>query len=187
MTWIIIIGLFLLAFVPLLYAIPSPKERRQAKLRKRAMSDGIKVEVMFIPKLSADASEMVNAAGKLLEPKIECAAYQLVLSKRLDIPRLLFLKTFVENKQSLYDAFEHWGVRSETEFRYIKDHPELIELIESSVEHLPEDALALELAPQKISVLWRESDDSGSSYQSVLETLKMLKEHFERPENICDL
>ena len=81
MTWIIIIGLFLLAFVPLLYAIPSPKERRQAKLRKRAMSDGIKVEVMFIPKLSADASEMVNAAGKLLEPKIECAAYQLVLSK----------------------------------------------------------------------------------------------------------
>ena len=61
---------------------------------------------MFIPKLSADASEMVNTAGKLMEPKIERAAYQLFLSNRLDLPRLLFLKTFVENQQSIYVAFK---------------------------------------------------------------------------------
>lgn len=187
MTWIIIVGLFLLAFVPLLYAIPSARERRQAKLRKQAMRDGIKVEIMFIPKLSADASEMVNTAGKLMEPKIECAAYQLLLSKRLDLPRLLFLKTFVENQQSIYVAFKDWGVRSETEFRYLKEYPELIELIESNVEQLPEDVLAFELASQKISVLWKESDDSESSYQSILEALKKVKEYFETSKNTCDI
>jgi len=183
LTWIIIVGLFLLAFVPLLYAIPSPKQRRQAKIRKRAMSDGIRVEVMYIPKMSADASEMVNAGGKLLKPKIECAAYQFILTKPLDLPHLLLLKTQEGDKSSVYQIFNGWGVRNEGERRFLNKHPKLVELIVTSTSRLPQDVLAFEFAPNKISLLWRESDDSESVYQGVLGILREAKGYFEDSEN----
>ena len=133
------------------------------------MSDGIRVEVMYIPKMSADAREMVNAGGKLLKPKIECAAYQFILTKPLDLPHLLLLKTFTEDKSSVYQVFNN--------------HPKLIELIVTSTSRLPEDVLAFEFTPHKISLLWRESDDSESVYQGVLGILREAKEYFEDSEN----
>ncbi len=187
MTWIVVVGLFLLAFVPLMYAIPSPRQRRQARLRKQAMMDGLSVEVMYVPKLSAGASEMVNAGGELLDPKIECAAYQIVLSKRLDFPHLLLLKTFEEDQTSIYEVFIGWGVKNESEFRFLKSHPDLIELIMASTNQFPEDVLAFEFAPTKIGILWREDDDSEEVYQSVLGVLRKVKKHFEDSENTCDL
>ena len=93
------------------------------------MSDGIRVEVMYIPKMSADAREMVNAGGKLLKPKIECAAYQFILTKPLDLPHLLLLKTFTEDKSSVYQVFNGWGVRNEGELHFFNKRNHLSDSI----------------------------------------------------------
>ena len=186
MTWIIIVGIFLLAFVPLVYAIPSSRQRRQARLRKRATSDGVRVEVMYIPKMSADASEMVNAAGKILDPKIECAAYQLLLPKPIDLPNLLLLKISNENKGSIFKVLDGWGVRNQHEMECFRDHTDLVKLIEVSVASLPDDVLAFEFTRNKVSLLWRENDELEEHYSKILETLKTLKEHHTGRENRSD-
>ena len=59
-------------------------------MRKRASRDALQVEIRFIPKMTADASEIVNTEGVLREMKIECAAYQLAFSKPLlNVPHVL--------------------------------------------------------------------------------------------------
>ena len=104
-----------------MYAIPTSKQRRQARMRKRASRDALQVEIRFIPKMTADASEIVNTEGVLREMKIECAAYQLAFNKPLlNVPHVLLLKSPENRLNSMIKMFDGWGVRKETEFRYLK-------------------------------------------------------------------
>ena len=176
MTWFVIIFLFLLTFVPLLYAIPSPRQRKQARMRKRATEAGLGVEIQFIPKLSAESAELVSVGGKLREPKIECAAYQIRLRKPVDIPRLLLLKLPLNSKSITYEVFEYWGVRGEEEYKYLSRAPSLVQLIQSLEVRMPEDVLGLELTSQRLGLLWREGDDSEATIKNIEEVLSELRE-----------
>jgi hypothetical protein len=77
LTWVIIVVALVAAFGPLLWMIPSRSDRRLSKMRARARSHGIQVEITQIEDLAAEPHERVNAAGVKLEPKVMCAAYRL--------------------------------------------------------------------------------------------------------------
>ena len=85
-------------------------------MRKRAAQDGLQVEIRFIPKITAEASEIVNTEGVLREMKVECAAYQLAFNKLLpNIPHVLLLKSPENRLNSIIKVFEGWGVRKAME------------------------------------------------------------------------
>jgi hypothetical protein len=77
LTWVIIVVALVAAFGPLLWMMPSRSDRRLSKMRARARSHGIQVEITQIEDLAAEPHERVNAAGVKLEPKVMCAAYRL--------------------------------------------------------------------------------------------------------------
>ena len=91
-------------------------------MRSRAVQDGLQVEMRFIPKITSDASEIVNTEGAPRKMNIECAAYQLSFKKPLpNIPHVLLLKFHENQLNSMIKVFEGWGVRKEMELRYFRD------------------------------------------------------------------
>ena len=156
-------------------------------MRKRASHDALQVEIRFIPKMTADASEIVNTEGALREMKIECAAYQLVFNKPLlNVPHVLLLKSPENRLNSMIKMFDGWGVRKEAEFRYLKERAAIFNFLEDLLSNINEDVLAVEFSSQRIGLLWGEKDDSEAVYLELVEVLKKLKALTEETEFIYD-
>ena len=156
-------------------------------MRKRASHDALQVEIRFIPKMTADASEIVNTEGALREMKIECAAYQLAFSKPLlNVPHVLLLKSPENRLNSMIKMFDGWGVRKETEFRYLKERAAIFNFLQDLLSDINEDVLAVEFSSQRIGLLWGEKDDSEAVYLELVEALKKLKALTEETELIYD-
>ncbi|MFU8816416.1 MAG: hypothetical protein ACNA7W_13785 [Pseudomonadales bacterium] len=151
MVWIIIVVILLVAFGPLLWLMPSHRERRLAKLRQRAYSDGMRVELRRMPKQNLAPEERVSASGKPLDLTRECAAYIYPLPARL---RML-PKWRVLRGDDGVPAYPGWvfdpGGRP--------DHPrlrEMLEVLAPVVEGLPDDVVAVEAEPQNLAAYWLE-------------------------------
>ena len=80
MAWIIIIGILLVAIGPVLYVMPSKRDKQLIALRSQARTAGLTVDISHIPDLNATAIDKVSAGGKKREPKIKCATYTLMPS-----------------------------------------------------------------------------------------------------------
>ena len=52
--------------------------------------------------------------------------------------------------------FDGWGVRKETEFRYLKERAAIFNLLEDLLSNINEDVLAVEFSSQRIGLLWGE-------------------------------
>lgn len=84
MVWIIIVGVLLVAFGPVLYLLPTKKDRRLAALRQHARLLGFVVELQPIRKLNPDARDRVTAGGQLRTPQHSSVAYTLGLRSRFE-------------------------------------------------------------------------------------------------------
>lgn len=83
MVWLLIALVLVVAFGPLFYLRPSPRDRRLAGLRAKAVSEGLVVEIGHLDKRNASAEERVNAAGRERHPKLSLALYRQPLARRL--------------------------------------------------------------------------------------------------------
>ncbi len=64
MTWLVILLIFLAAFGPLLWFLPSSRDRRLNRLRRSARNHDLTVEMGRMPKLDPTAEDRVNAGGR---------------------------------------------------------------------------------------------------------------------------
>ena len=81
MTWLIVAGLLILAFAPVLWLMPSKRDRQLVKLREQARREGLIVEVTALPKREASARERVGADGVARDVTQSCSAYRLPASR----------------------------------------------------------------------------------------------------------
>ena len=81
MIWIVIIGILLVAIGPVLYVMPSKRDKQLSALRSQVRTAGLTVDVSQIPDLNANPVDKVSAGGKRREPKIKCATYTLIPSR----------------------------------------------------------------------------------------------------------
>ena len=92
-AWIIAAIVLLAVIGPVLYLLPSKRQRRLGALRAAARSAGLAVELASVPKLDAAPEERVSAGGVPRDARIDCAAYRLPLPKPLpDAPCWRLLK-----------------------------------------------------------------------------------------------
>ena len=82
--------------------------------------------------------------------------------------------------------FDGWGVRKETEFRYLKERAAIFNFLKDGLSNINEDVLAVEFSFQRIGLLWGEKDDSEVVYLELVEVLKKLKTLTEETELIYD-
>lgn len=81
MTWLIVGGLLILAFAPILWLMPTKRDRQLVKLREQARREGLMVEVTALPKRGAGFEERVGADGVVRDATQPCSAYRLPASR----------------------------------------------------------------------------------------------------------
>lgn len=81
MTWLIVGGLLILAFAPVLWLMPTKRDRELVKLREHARREGLMVEVTALPKRGARPEERVGADGVARDATRPCRAYRLLASR----------------------------------------------------------------------------------------------------------
>ena len=78
---VIIVGVLIVAFGPILYVLPSKKDRRLAVLRAEARRLGLTVELKPVRNPDAAPAERVTAGGRPRAPMHASARYALTLDR----------------------------------------------------------------------------------------------------------
>ena len=144
MVWIVIVLALALAFGPVLYLLPTRKDRRLAAMRLEARRQGLLVELKPVCKLDADASERVTAAGEKRSPLHSSVVYAMPVRSTLD---------WVRPWRLLRSQRRGWQFDAEFE---AQPPPDLLPALGADLEDLPDDAVALEFAGGTLACYWLE-------------------------------
>ncbi|MEQ8861083.1 MAG: hypothetical protein RIC56_20740 [Pseudomonadales bacterium] len=155
MVWIIIAGIFIVAFGPLLWLRPSARERRLARLRQRAYQLGLRVELRNLPRPDVAAEERVSAGGRPRDVSAEYAAYLCPLDARL---RMLPSWRLLRHGDGI-TALPGWAFEAGRR----PDHVHLDAALAAAGEvvgELPEDVIALECQSLSLGAYWLEGRET---------------------------
>ena len=81
MFWLIIILIMAALIGPVVYLMPTKRERRQSKARLLARKVGMRVSVETLPDFSVEREEFVSPSGIVRSPTVESTVYRLRLDK----------------------------------------------------------------------------------------------------------
>jgi len=190
-VWIVIALIMLVAFGPLLWLRPSPRERRLGRLRQRAYRQGMRVELRRLPVSDLAAEDRVSAGGKPRDTSQENAAYIRPLAGRLRmLPELRILRGDLGSSAGIAGwSFEAGRRPADARLNT------LLEELRPLVEKLPEDVVALQIEPLAVAGYWLEGaaaspervDDLAARLSEIGEVLTGLDARLEadtRPGNI---
>lgn len=172
MTWILIGLVLVVAFGPILWLVPSKRDKRLAAMRARARSEGLLVEMRRIPKPDPRPEDRVSSGGRVRNPVIECASYSQPLQRGLKfLPGWRLIR---KPASEAADPFPDWqyDVRPEGEGRaYL---PEMLEVAPDCLKRLPADVVAIEVAPRMVLAYWLERP--GTNADTVSDLAVVLRE-----------
>ena len=167
MTWLIIIVVLLVAFGPVLWLVPSRKDRRLAGLRERARREGFVVELARLPDPDPTPQQRVSAGGRLRDPVIECAAYSHLMTDRLNwLPgwRMLRLAHASDGPRP--------GWVFEPGCRPNRDHlAQMLDVTDPVLDSVPSDVVGLAVANRHLTAFWLEQPGSTEATVSGLKAL----------------
>ncbi|MGE0623293.1 MAG: hypothetical protein AB7I04_24300 [Pseudomonadales bacterium] len=174
MTWILIILVLVIAFGPVLWLVPSRRDKRLAALRSRARSEGLLVDMRRLPKRDPTAEERVSAGGTIRKPVVECAAYGRMLAKKLRYLPGFRLRR--EPAAGAPDPFADWQYDQRPAGEGRSHLPAVLSRFEAVLNRLPGDVIAVELDTRSIFLYWLETPvstvDSVSELASLLADLE---------------
>lgn len=151
MVWIVIALIMIVAFGPILWLMPSPRERRLSALRQRAYRHGMRVELRRLPGQDPAPEERVTAGGLPLDTSRELAAYVMPVGVRL---RMLPSWRVLRDGQGM-SAVPGWSFEPGKR----PDHPNLdplLGVVGSMLAGFPEDVVAVEGDPHSLAAYWLE-------------------------------
>ena len=166
MAWIVIFLVFAVAFGPLLYLLPTRKDRRLAAMRGEARRQGLTVELKPVRKLEATADERVSAGGRTRSPTHKSIAYGLPLHPALKHVGPWRLLRSVSDRWVFDDEFPVPGDAG------------LLPALLPYFSKLPPDTVAVECVRREISCYWLERFPAdGEAVKSLKKTLAALGEY----------
>lgn len=154
MVWLLIALVLVVAFGPLFYLRPSPRDRRLAALRSQAVSEGLVVEIGHLDKRNASAEERVNAAGRERHPKISLALYRQPLPRKLRLIEPLRLQRDADGRGEI-DGWHLSGALTPPRRDFWSVLTELLASMPAGVEGFDVDS-------RFASVFWREGKAEDS-------------------------
>ena len=165
MTWLIVALLLIAAFGPMLWLLPTRKDRRLARMRARARTLGLSVQLTPIRKRDATPDEVVSAGGNRKNPTLTVAAY-----RRPVVRPMNYVPPWKVDRSSSGDAGPlpgwMWDVRPAA--------PESGQLEEvwRLVDALPDDVVSVEATRLDVAAFWleRASDDAAESAVNSLDS-----------------
>jgi hypothetical protein len=158
MSWIIIAVVLLVAFGPVLWLVPSRKDRRLAALRARGRAEGLLVELKRLPNPEPRPEERVSSGGKVRNPVIECATYgHMMQSKLVALPSWRLVRV---TPGAADEVFPGWQYDQRPAGEGRKYLPELLPAVDDLLKKLPEDVVGFEVGARLLQVYWLEGPGS---------------------------
>jgi hypothetical protein len=178
MAWIVIGVVLIVAFGPVLWLLPSKRDRRLAALRARARAEGIAVEIRRIPNPDPTPEERVTAGGKVLDPVIECAAYGYPLARKLrHLPTWRVVRR--ASGQGEPDPLPDWSYDLRPKGEWRRYLSRLMPPVTTALAELPSDVVAFEVASTALLAYWMERPGSDEdTVTQMAATLRALGESF---------
>jgi|TARA_B110000977_G_C10960507_1_gene448349 hypothetical protein len=184
MSWIIIIGVFILAAGPLFYLMPTAKDKRLTALRMNARQLGFTIQLDSLLKLDPTADERVTAGGQARSKKVECMRYQLAMGQTLDyVPPITLQRIPAATNIPVTVVMEGWGLPAETasNSRQAESHTnnveawqqqgELLKPIRTLLLALPEDVLGIAIDGRCVGAFWLERSGKQNVNKTLPETV----------------
>jgi hypothetical protein len=161
MTWIIIGLILLAAFGPVLWLVPSKRDRHLSALRDQARREGLVVELRQLPKLNPTAEERVTAGGRVKQPGVDATAYMKTLGRRLALLPAWRLLRGREQPQA------RAGWQFDPDFKPDPGAADAFQAAMKSLDPLfaglPDDVIGVELTARSLILYWLERAGSGRS------------------------
>jgi hypothetical protein len=176
MSWLIIGVILLAAFGPVLWLMPSKRDRYLSGLRQQARLDGLIVELRHLPKLDPAPEDRVSAGGKLREPLVDCASYSHMFPRRLRVLggwRLLRSPGADEGSDIPAGWVIDPGMRAAR-----SEVAEILDCLLPLLPELPEDVIGVELSAAAATIYWLEK--SGASPGTVTHFSDVLRQFGEQ-------
>jgi len=171
-TWILIVVVLVIAFGPVLWLVPSRRDRRLTALRARARSEGLLVDIRRLPKRDASPEERVSAGGAVRAPVVECAAYGRMFRKKLRyLPGWRLLRGAADGAP---DPFPDWQYDQRPKGEGRAHLEPMLTLVRSALDRLPEDVIGFEVDGKSTFAYWREQP--GSTVETVAKLASVLGE-----------
>ncbi len=184
MKWVIIVVVWLAAFGPVLWLVPSKKDRRLARMRQRARSNGLRVDITTLPDTYAPPTARVSAGGVEREPKVECAVYWAVSPRQLGYaPSWRILRT-PEPADGPADRPADGPVRGWIWDSKTADDPNYWERMVPLLEPLPDGILAVEANTREVGLYWQERVSAAEADEKVDEIAAFLNTLVEEQRRI---
>lgn len=158
LIWLLALAALALAFGPILYFLPSKKDRRLAALRTEARRLGLQVELRPVPKLDAGANERVTAGGRQRSPTHPSVCYWLALP----------LATAPLGSWRLLRGPSGWVADAE-----LPPPADLAARLLPLFDPLPEDAVAVEHRNRSLGCCWLERSPAGTETVASLKAALM--------------
>ena len=183
MNWLIIVIVVALVLGPIAYVMPSPREKRQGKLRERALAMGVQVKFVSYHKLNPEAAERVSAGGEVKTPKMQSIAYRVAHEiPAVQGPAEVVLVRIPNDAGVAYEtAFEGWAVDRDA----VANWPEFaarvdITMLQQELNKLPQEVQAYAADERFVACYWQENvaadspvvDQIGASLQRLAENLR---------------
>lgn len=153
MVWIIVAVGLAAAFGPVLWLMPSRRDRRLAKLRQAARRRGLAVDLVRVPLIDPSPEDRVSPGGARRDAAQPCAAYRLPLPpESADAPGWFFIRG-AATASPLAGWVPHPERRAE---RLPRDAAAYWRTLAEALHGIQTPVLAVEATPAAASWLWRE-------------------------------
>ena len=160
MAWLFVLLGLALVLGPLLYLMPTRRDKEQAMLRSSARAVGLVVELATLHKVDSEAHERVSASAQPRQPRIQCVRYGLPMGSPLSgLPEV----HLVRGRNSDWQA--------DPEYPPVAND-ELVLLLRPLLESLPGSARGLAVTASLVWVYWLESLDGAASGQDRVDQIR---------------
>ncbi len=181
MNWIIIAVVIVVIIGPILYLLPTPKDKRLARLREQARNLGLNVKLESIEQLDPDPQERVSAGGVYKDPRYSCTAYQLPMSIGSYVDdRLILLKIPAQPTVPFIVAMEGWalaGSASQAAWEGIARVESITQVLHEMLGKLPKDTLACAIDVRFVACYWTEkANPDGDAVDNIQQQLARLSD-----------
>ncbi|MCP5179788.1 MAG: hypothetical protein H6993_07660 [Pseudomonadales bacterium] len=157
MVWLMLIAAAVLVIGPVLYILPSQRDRQRADMRATARQQGLVVELAHVYDVDSPLHERVSASGVARRPELACVRYGLPLGKPL---------TGVTDLRLVRGRGGDWGHEPG-----VAASPLLERAVQASLGTLPPDTRGLVVSSSVVWLYWQEVVSEGTSPQATVEAV----------------
>lgn len=172
MEWFIILLALAVVIGPILYLVPSEKDRYITALRALARKQGYTVQIDKVLKLDPSSDERVTAGGGVRQPALACARYQKPLGVSLNNLTPIILMRLPDQPTMPVELLQgKWGVAAADPVQYKalqqwRSYAAASTELISVLGQLPDDVLAVQFDKRFVAAFWTERNPQAKQIKN---------------------